>query len=585
MRERAGYRDFLCPIPLVKQRRERERNPLHHSPGERKKERERESVAILAQVICPCLLLRGWVVPAGLEFAEGTLWAWGVDVSGAGGWLEATRRNMSGSQVPKGSRRPLLKPALFGGGPVVERGNMLRDGGTPSEVAEGPAPSRGPSRKDADRPLRWEEHKSEGMNVILAGTPRRPSTPDEERGGLPPKGNQPAQGGTRQKAPLLVHGVRTCPRCLVGPGKEKGGKHYGHDREAENCVLQGTSLRGGAARKQLQQKAAESSTRTPPDQTILMRFRIRGTTTKAKAKKPRMESSPRARRTRRTRTPPRAPKTSRPATRTARPTARDTPTTTRRTCTSTRTRGTGAPSRASKASRQTRTNRPTAGDSPTTTKRTRTFANTLAKATPRSETREQSRLLRSTKPLDMSTTSRRRTRPRSSSSSSTSSTSPRTRPRSTASSSTIPGTQPPRQTCDGHATKGERDPETDEALNAILNWEPAPPEPQPPKRPMERTGTPLQRPERSTGTFRGQDPVQAGAARASGLFTAAKDTRPTKGAPVPGYTKVAEPNEPPRRRNLAQQVMRVATQMDETAQKEGTKKTATRATERKYSGR
>ena len=54
---------------------------------------------------------------------------------------------------------------------------------------------------------------------------------------------------------------------------------------------------------------------------------------------------------------------------------------------------------------------------------------------------------------------------------------------------------------------------------------------------------------------------------------------------MPGHTKVAEPNEPPRRRNLAQQVMRVATQMDETAQKEGTKKTATGATERKYSGR
>ena len=215
----------------------------------------------------------------------------------------------------------------------------------------------------------------------------------------------------------------------------------------------------------------------------------------------------------------------------------DTPTRTR---TTTRTRGTGAPSRASQASRPTRTTRLTAGDSPTTTKRTRTYADTLAKAAPKSETREQSRSLQSTKPQDMSTTSRKRARPHSSSSSSTSSTSPRTTPRSTASSSTIPGTQP-RQTCDGHATKGERDPETDEALNAILNWEPAPPEPQPSKRPTERMGTPLQRPRRSTGTFRGQDPVKAGAARASGPSTAAKDARPAKGAPVPGYTKVAEP--------------------------------------------
>ena len=81
---------------------------------------------------------------------------------------------------------------------------------------------------------------------------------------------------------------------------------------------------GGAARKQLQQKAAESSTRT--DQTILTRFRTRSTTTKAKAKKTRTESSPSTTRTRGTRTPSRASKTSRPATRTTRPTARDTPT-------------------------------------------------------------------------------------------------------------------------------------------------------------------------------------------------------------------------------------------------------------------
>ena len=111
------------------------------------------------------------------------------------------------------------------------------------------------------------------------------------------------------------------------------------------------------------------------------------------------------------------------------------------------------------------------------------------------------------------------TRPRSSSSSSTSSTSPRTRPRSTDPSSTMPSTRPPRQTCDGHATKGQRDPETDEALNAILNWEPAPPQPQPPQRPLKRTGTPPQRPVERTKTLRGLDPVQAGAARASGLFT------------------------------------------------------------------
>ena len=54
---------------------------------------------------------------------------------------------------------------------------------------------------------------------------------------------------------------------------------------------------------------------------------------------------------------------------------------------------------------------------------------------------------------------------------------------------------------------------------------------------------------------------------------------------MPGYTKVAEPHEPPRRRKLAQQVLRVATQMDEIAQKEGTQQTNTRTTERAQSGR
>ena len=83
------------------------------------------------------------------------------------------------------------------------------------------------------------------------------STPES----APQKRTRPASMVTiKKRNPLMVHGVRTCPRCLVGPGREKGGKHYGHDREADNCVLKGTNFRGGAARKQLQQ-AAESSTR------------------------------------------------------------------------------------------------------------------------------------------------------------------------------------------------------------------------------------------------------------------------------------------------------------------------------------
>ena len=109
-------------------------------------------------------------------------------------------------------------------------------------------------------------------------------------------------------------------------------------------------------------------------------------------------------------------------------------------------------------------------------------------------------------------TPKRTPRPRSSSSSSSSSpTSPKTRPRPSASSSGAPRTPPPKQTCDGHATKGQRDPETDEALNDTLNWEA--PSPQ------------LERPPNRRGTLRGTDPIQAGAARASGVFAAVEETQ------------------------------------------------------------
>ena len=122
---------------------------------------------------------------------------------------------------------------------------------------------------------------------------------------------------------------------MVGPGREKGGKHYGHDREADNCVLKGSSLRGGAARKQLQQ-AAESSTRT--DQTILTRFRTKATAVKTKAKKPNTAGPNSTQRTRGTGHPASTTSISGTTTGTSRPTTRTTSTTTRRTRTPTGTR-------------------------------------------------------------------------------------------------------------------------------------------------------------------------------------------------------------------------------------------------------
>ena len=48
----------------------------------------------------------------------------------------------------------------------------------------------------------------------------------------------------------------------MGPGPGAGGKHWGHDRQAPDCVLYGSSAQGGAARK----LRKEAATATPPDE-------------------------------------------------------------------------------------------------------------------------------------------------------------------------------------------------------------------------------------------------------------------------------------------------------------------------------
>ena len=202
----------------------------------------------------------------------------------------------------------------------------------------------------------------------------------------------PTRGNNKKARPATGTWGQDLPRCLVGPGREKGGKHYGHDREADNCVLKGSSLRGGAARKQLQQ-AAESSTRT--DQTILTRFRTKATAVKTKAKKPN----------------------------TAGPNSTQ------------RTRGTGHPASTSSISGTTTgTSRPTTSTTrttSTTTRRTRTPTGTRSREPQKPKPKSRPQQRRNTKPRSTDSTPRRAERPRSSTSSSSSSTSPSTRPRST----------------------------------------------------------------------------------------------------------------------------------------------------------
>ena len=84
-----------------------------------------------------------------------------------------------------------------------------RDGGAD---ADRPALCHERPPRDAALPPRWERDKIEGTDVTVAGTPRMRRSPHEEEGRPPPKRHKPAQAATKRQEPLLVHGVRTCPR-------------------------------------------------------------------------------------------------------------------------------------------------------------------------------------------------------------------------------------------------------------------------------------------------------------------------------------------------------------------------------------
>ena len=76
----------------------------------------------------------------------------------------------------------------------------------------------------------------------------------------PPEGREPppakvgAKAKTSKQKPLFIGGIRCCPRCMTGGPRGEGGKHYSHDRAAEDCVLHGSEAQG-AARKILKDAA------------------------------------------------------------------------------------------------------------------------------------------------------------------------------------------------------------------------------------------------------------------------------------------------------------------------------------------
>ena len=71
----------------------------------------------------------------------------------------------------------------------------------------------------------------------------------------PPPAKAEAKAKTKKQKPLFIGGIRCCPRCMTGGPRGKGGKHYSHDREAEDCVLRGSEAQGGMARKILKDAA------------------------------------------------------------------------------------------------------------------------------------------------------------------------------------------------------------------------------------------------------------------------------------------------------------------------------------------
>ena len=119
---------------------------------------------------------------------------------------------------------------------------MPRHKGTHGEDAPaGGLPVPGPKERGRGSPLprrrkgpRWEGYTENGEIVTLAGAPRRRSLHHDGGEGTNARAEDPLTktsfaGTTRQakeRQPLYVDGVRTCPRCMVGAQRGAGGKHW-----------------------------------------------------------------------------------------------------------------------------------------------------------------------------------------------------------------------------------------------------------------------------------------------------------------------------------------------------------------------
>ena len=86
--------------------------------------------------------------------------------------------------------------------------------------AEGPAPSREPFRRDADRPLRWEENKSEGTNVAVGH--RQCQVHPMRREEDPPEKKQTRSRGDTAAGTAVSAWGEDLPTTLGGTRQRKG---------------------------------------------------------------------------------------------------------------------------------------------------------------------------------------------------------------------------------------------------------------------------------------------------------------------------------------------------------------------------
>ena len=120
--------------------------------------------------------------------------------------------------------------------------------------------SQGPSQKQRKSPPEPGPFASSALVGTLAVTRREPGgrgqSPKTGRGAPElrttkgtqlPKRKEKQRGRRKTTSQAgMIHGVRHCPRCLIGATRGAGGNPHAHDRLAPNCALYANSSEAGS---------------------------------------------------------------------------------------------------------------------------------------------------------------------------------------------------------------------------------------------------------------------------------------------------------------------------------------------------